>query len=276
MKQVLVLGRGYFGTKLAKAYKTTAIAAHIENMSGVIKLLKAHKPQIIINCTGFTGSPNVDDCENNLEKTLIANTFVPILLAEFCVRLNIKLVHISTGCLYEPHDFLPIGETLPPDFFALYYSRTKIYSESALVTLSQKFPILILRPRIPLDVIPHPKNILTKILKFEQVINCANSVTYMPDFIKAVQHLIAKDARGLYNVVNSGGLKYTTLLKEFAKHSPIAMKKVFCYTTLPTPRTNLILSTAKLKATGFEVRPIDEVLAECVKEYLKNSSQKGK
>lgn len=268
MKTPLILGKGYFGKKIAEVYKTTALNYTIYDYSDVAELLKKHKPETIINCIGFTGSPNVDDCENHIDKTLTSNTFVPILLAEACIRRKIKLVHISSGCIYSTRGFWPILEDAAPDFFDLFYSRTKIYSEAALLNLTRQHNILIVRPRIPLDTIPHPKNILTKLLKFKRVINCPNSVTYMPDFTKAVQHLIKIDAKGLFNVVNAGEMFYSELLDVYRQHNPAFLYQFMDYKELPTPRTNLLLSTSKLCATGFNVRQIRSVLHECVERYL--------
>ena len=91
--------------------------------------------------TGITGQGNVDGCELEKDMTLFANTYMPIILAEVALRNNMKLVHISSGCIYH-YD----------------YARDKPLRE-----------------------------------------------TQIPDFIKALKHLIRVDARGIYNVVNKGG-----------------------------------------------------------------------
>ena len=39
----------------------------------------------------------------------------------------------------------------------------------------------------------------------------------MPDFAKAVKHLINVEAKGIYNVVNKGGLRYPELLDVYKK-----------------------------------------------------------
>lgn len=270
-KEILVLGKGFIGIRISQELNCNITAEHIYSFSDAEKLYSKFNSKIIINCIGTTGKNNVDDCEKDIEKTLIANTFVPIILGELAVRRNIKLVHISSGCIYyfdyEKQDF--IKEEDIPDYFELFYSRTKIYSERALETLSKKFNILILRIRIPLDIYPHPKNILTKLIRYKKVINIPNSITYLPDFISALKHLLKKDSRGIFNVVNKGGLRYPELLNIYKKYVPDYKYNIIDFKDLNLTRTNLILSTAKLEKTGFRVRDIHEVLEECVQGYIK-------
>jgi len=134
--------------------------------------------------------------------------------------------------------------------------------------LSKKYNILITRIRVPLDNRPHPKNILTKLIKYKSIIDVPNSVTYIPDFIRALQHLIQIDAKGIYNVVNKGGLRYPDLMKIYSTYNPDFRFTVIKLEDLNLIRTNLILSTKKLESTHFKVRPIKDILEECVKNYL--------
>jgi 3,5-epimerase/4-reductase len=201
----------------------------------------------------------------------MANVFVPIILGEVALRNNIKLVHISSGCIYN-FDHLkdePIDEKRKPDFFELFYSRTKIYSERVLGDLAKKYGILIVRPRIPLDDRPHPRNLLTKLINYKRVIDLPNSVTYIPDFIRALKYLIEIDAKGIYNIVNKGALSFSDLMESYKKCKPDFQYEVINFKNLNLVRTNLILSTAKLERAGFKVRDIKEVIEECVEKYVR-------
>lgn len=256
---------------MQEAFKCNFSKKRIHSLKDAQDEIKKYRPRILINCIGHTGKTNIDDCELNKDKTLFANTFVPIILAEAALRNGIKLIDISSGCIYH-FDYSqdrPIREEKIPDFFDLYYSRTKIYAERALEVLCHRFNILIVRIRIPLDSRPHPRNILTKLINYKRAIDTPNSITYIPDFIKALDHLIKIDARGVYNVVNRGALRYPRLLDTYKKYIPDFRYKTIDYQMLHTIRTNLILSTKKLENTGFKPRGIHEVLEECVKDYLK-------
>lgn len=267
--KILILGKGFIGNRLAEEFDCVISDRKIYSFRDAEEEINKIKPEIIINCIGYTGR-NVDDCEKDLDNTLMANTFVPVILAEVAIRNNIRLVHISSGCIYH-FDYsrdVPITEDKIPDYFELFYSRTKIYTDRALEVLTQKYPILFARIRIPLDNRPHPKNILTKLINYKKTIDIPNSVTYIPDFIKAIKYLIEINATGIYNVVNKGALSYPELLKVYKRYAPDFEYEVIDYKKLNLVRTNLILSTEKLERTGFKIRDIHEVLEECVKEYL--------
>lgn len=270
-KQILILGKGFIGKRLQGEFKCRIADDFIGTLSDAERLVKKYKPKIIINCIGITGKRNVDDCEQELDATLLANSFVPVILAEVALRHNIKLVHISSGCIYH-YDYKkdrPITEAKTPDFFDLFYSRTKIYSEAALNILSSKYPILIVRIRIPLDDRPGPKNTLDKIIRYKKIIDIENSVTYIPSLVKAVKHLIRINAKGIYNVVNEGGLNYARLLDVYKKYFPGYEYEVVPFNKLHLVRTNLLMSCDKLKKSGFNMRGINSVLEECVKNYIK-------
>ena len=244
---------------------------HIYSYREAEKEIKRFKPDILINCIGVTGRRSVDDCELEKDKVLLANSYLPLILAEVALRNKIRLVHISSGCVFH-YDYKkdrPITEEKTPDFLELFYSRSKIYSEQALRILANKYPVLILRIRIPLDNRPHPKNLLSKLIKYGKVIDLPNSVTYLPDFTRALKHLIRINAKGIYNVVNKGGLFYPDLMKVYKKYVPGFNYKIIPFSKLNLVRTNLILSTRKLEKSGFRARPIREILEECVRDYVK-------
>lgn len=269
--KILICGKGFMGERLARTLGAEVNGAMIRSFADADRIVAAVGPKVLINAIGSTGARNVDDCEQDPDATLTANVFVPIWLAESALRRGIKFVHISSGCIFH-YDYKknrPITEEKVPDFFDLFYSRTKIYSERALEPLCRARNILIVRLRIPLDDRPHPKNVLDKLLRYGKVIDVPNSVTYIPDFLKAVKHLLRVNARGLYNVVNKGGMRYPELLEVYRRYRPDFRYTVISLKKLGLIRTNLVLSTKKLEATGFHVRPIKEVYDECVKNYLK-------
>lgn len=267
-ERILILGKGFIGTRLQEELSCEISDKQIYSYSDAEGEIKKFNPKVIINAIGHIGT-NVDECEKDLDKTLSANTLIPIMLAEVAIRNNIKLIHISSGCIYH-YDYSkdnPIDEDKLPDFFGLFYSRTKIFSDQALLTLSKKYPILIARIRVPLDNRPHPRNILTKLINYKKVIDIPNSITYIPDFIKALKYLIKINAAGIYNIVNKGGLRYPELMDAYKRYLPDFQYDVIDLGKLNLVRTNLVLSTEKLEKTGFKVRDIHGLLEECVKEY---------
>ncbi|MBN2483443.1 MAG: sugar nucleotide-binding protein [Candidatus Omnitrophica bacterium] len=275
-RKVLILGKGFIGTRICQELQCDIDEEMISRYEDAEKLVKKHNPKILINCIGFTGTKNVDGCEEKKNQTLLANVFIPIMLAEVALRHDIKFVHISSGCIYH-YDFErdePIPEIKPPDFFDLFYSRSKMYCEGSLGMIEEKYRMLALRLRIPLDDRPHPRNLLTKLISFGRVIDIPNSISYIPDFIEMLRHLIEKDAFGIYNTVNKGALRYPELLDVYKKYRPDFDYSVIPIKDLNLVRTNLVLSTEKLEKSGFHVRDINEILEECVGTYLESEVAK--
>lgn len=270
-QKILILGKGFIGAKIRAELGGEISDKMIFSFKDAEAEIKRYNPKILINCAGITGKNNVDDCELVKDESLIANSFVPIILGEVALRRGIRFVHISSGCIYH-FDYAkdrPIVEEKIPDFFGLFYSRTKIYSEQALNILASQYPFLIVRIRIPLDNQPNPKNLIDKLIKYKKVIDVENSVTYIPDFLKALKHLLKVKATGIYNVVNKGGLRYPRLMDEYKKYVPDFKYETIGLKKLNLTRTNLILSTKKLEKTGFKVKNIEEVLEECMRNYVK-------
>jgi len=272
--RILILGAGFIGSRLQEVLQCKISSRRISTVKDAEDEIERERPEILINCIGDTGMNNVDDCENDRDGALLANTCIPIMLAEASLRFGIRLIHISSGCIYHfEYGRPPIAEEERPDFFDLFYSRSKIYAERALEPLTERYDILIPRIRIPLDDLPHPRNLLTKLISYRRVIDIPNSITYIPDFIQALQHLIGINARGIYNVVNAGALRYPELMDIYRKHIPEYQYETIDYSQLRLTRTNLLLSTEKLEKTGFATRDIHDILEGCVQAYLKNGDR---
>lgn len=269
---MIVFGNGFIGRRIAQSLGCDQSLTHGLTVEKAISEIEQAHASVVINAVASTGTTNCDECEDDKAASLEANVLVPIILAEACYRTGRKLVHISSGCIYK-FDYTydqPLSESRTPDFFDLFYSRTKIYAEYAL----RPFPnILTIRLRTPLDDRPHRRNLLTKLLGFSRVIDMPNSVTYLPDMLEALQHLIGIDARGVYNLVCSGALCYPELLRVYERVSGSKLEYTIIRPEyLNLIRTNLLLSTDKLSSTGFKVRDIRDVLSECVEEYIRRSN----
>lgn len=248
--EILILGKGFIGERLQEALGYNISDRKIYSFTDAESEINKYNPKIVINCIGYNGEKNsVDGCEFDKDKTLFANTCVPIILGEVCLRKKIKLVHISTGYVH---------------FLDLFYSRSKLYAERMLKSLCAEMNVLILRLQLPLDNRPHPKNLLTKLIKYKKVIDIPVSVSYLPDFIKALKYLIDTNAYGIYNLVNKGELKYSELLDTYKKYVPDFDYEI---KDLKLNKPNIVLSTKKLERSGFKIRHIKETLEECVQNY---------
>lgn len=272
----LIFGYGYMAHKfLHKLGEENAVIdkADIGNISQVREAFEKHEPDVIINCAGKTGKPNIDWCEDHKEDTLYSNVTGPLVLLKVAIENDVRMVHLGSGCVYQGGVEKEYKETDIPDskFIPSYYSRTKAWSEEML----SYFPVLQVRLRMPLDGEPNPRNLIWKISHYEKVIDVPNSVSVIPDFIDATVQLIEKGSVGIYNVVNPGFLKHSEILDLYKE----IVDPEFTYETFSLEeldkitkagRSNCILATDKLEDEGIKLTPIKDRIRSVMEEYAKN------
>lgn len=269
-ERILVFGNGWLGNKLADALGGAIIKVDIANRESVMKVLDGYHPDVVINAAGKTGRPNVDGCESDPAGTLLSNVAGPIILAEECMSRGIFMAHLGSGCVYNDSES-GYTEESPPNFFGSIYSRSKALSEKALSEL----PILQVRLRMPFDGEPGPRNLITKIAGYKKVISVPNSLTYVPDFVRAVRELLEKKKTGIWNVVNPGQITHAQILELYREIvDPSHTFEQFSVEELAkitkAGRSNCVLSNAKLEAEGIKMTEIGAAIIEALSRYKEN------
>lgn len=265
---ILLFGSsGYLGEHFLKAYPGALTPKiDIANRSAVIKVLDQEKPDIIINCAGKTGRPNVDWCETHKRETLRANVTGPLILLEECLARGMYLVHMSSGCIYSgDNGGGGFREDDPPNFTGSFYSRTKGWSDQIM----QDFPVLNLRLRMPFDGSRSERSLIMKLVKYKKVLDQENSLTYLPDFLDVAKKLIEKRKTGTYNIVNDGAIspyRIMELYREIVDPAQTFEKLTVgaLGTVVKAGRSNCILSTAKLRGEGMTLRSVESAVREAL------------
>jgi 3,5-epimerase/4-reductase len=265
--KIIILGStGYLGEQFRKLYPDAVCPkVDIADRNSISALLDAEKPDIVINAAGKTGRPNIDWCEDHKEETFHANLIGPLILNEECAKRGIYWVQLSSGCIYTG-DKAGAGftEEDEPNFFGSFYSRTKIWSEQML----KEFPnVLILRLRMPFDDTINDRSLIMKLKKYARLNDHANSITYLPDFLKAAAILIDRRKTGIYNVVNAGAISAYDIIESYKKiidptHTAERLKDEDAPSATKVPRSNCILSIDKLAREGIVMRPVQEAVEE--------------
>ncbi len=272
--KMLIFGQGYIAHKFKDFFGADAeiSTVRIEDYSVVKAELELKKLDVVVNCAGKTGRPNVDWCEDHKMETVFGNVTAPMILARACEELGLYMVHIGSGCVYEGYnEGKGWGEDDAPNFAGSFYSRTKAWSE----TMLKEFPILQLRLRMPFDSIPSERNFITKIVKYDKVISIPNSISVLEDFLVAAKTLIEKKAIGVFNVTNPGVITHQEILdiyKElvdpnynYTLFSVEEMEKI-----TKAKRSNCGLSVQKLESQGIHLRPVAEAVRASLVEYRKH------
>ena len=268
----LIFGNGYLGNKFNKGLKNSIIdLAKINDEQAVKKSIEKYNPEVVINCAGRAGSPNIDWCENHKLETLDSNLRGPLTLLKVCREMNQYWVQLGSGCIYQgDNNGNGWSEDDLPNFIGSYYSKTK----ATLNNILADFPVLQLRLRMPIDNQPGPRNLINKITNYKKVISIPNSVTVVDDLIIAMKTLIDKKAIGIYNIVNPGAITHEEILNQYKKIvDPAHTYEIISLEELAkiakAPRSNCILSTKKLEAEGIYLPPIHERIIEVLQEYKK-------
>lgn len=268
--------RGYIGMQVQRKFPG-AIPSNVDiaDPAAVAEELDHVKPDIVINCVGKTGTPNVDWCEDHKEETFRSNVTGPIVLMEECRKRGVYWVHIGSGCIFSgDNGGKGFSEDDQPNFQGSFYSRTKQWTDAMLQEfigpVDGKGGILILRIRMPFGPEPGPKNLLTKIAKFTKVNDIQNSITYLPDFLDATDQLMRKQATGIFHAVNPGPVSLYNVACLFAdaehRARPERLTETQAAAMTKAPRSNCVLSTKKIEAAGIRLPTAMERMQELAKQ----------
>ena len=276
------------------------INERINNFDDIFYYLDYHKPDVLVNCIGKTGRPNVDWCESHKEETAFANIAVPVMLAEKCKIHDIHLIQIGSGCIYfgesshkNMHLTEKYGNTIKPEdpnyFYGAFeladagwketdfanpqsfYSKTKYACDLALGEMDH---VTTLRIRMPISSKNTPRNFINKIRGYKQVIDIPNSVTFMGDLASCIDWVARNGKTGIYHVTNPEPVTAARVMREYQKYVPEHNFEVITEEQLDkltvAKRSNCIINSDKLKNAGFQMTPSEEALKICMAEYVKN------
>lgn len=266
----LIFGAGWIGRGFEQRIADSVLTpADITDAAAIAEALNRHQPAFVLNCAGKTGHPNIDACEAHPGPTYASNVAGPILLARACHERGIHLTHLSSGCIYEgDHGGRGFSEEDPPNFAGSLYSRSKAAGEAAL----REFGALQLRLRMPLASEPHPRNLLTKLLGFSEVVRAANSITILDDFWAPALELIGRREQGVFNMVNEGVEYHDEILALWCQQGgeprrvQVITPEALRLRTI-ADRSNCLLSTAKARAAGVGLPHLSESLPRVLRAY---------
>ena len=289
-KIVLFGGSGYVGSAFQRLLRRRGIPyvapsrkeVNLLEPGSLARFLGENKPSFLINAAGYTGRPNVDACEDHRTECLLGNAVLPGVLAGVCAELEIPWGHVSSGCLYTgDRGPGPRGERLgfreedPPNFCfrtnnSSFYSGTKALGEEILADAGGCY---LWRLRIPFNEVDSPKNYLTKLLRYERLLDARNSLSQLDEFARAAFECWERRVPfGIYNVVNPGSVTTREVI-ELLERSPfggrlIESGKRFAFfpgeeafrKVARAPRSNCVLDSSKLQGVGIHLEEVHEAV----------------
>ena len=251
------------------------------NEATLTAALQADRPEFLINAAGYTGKPNVDACEDDKAECLFGNAVLPGRIAAACQAAGVPWGHVSSGCIFTGArpDGTGFTEDDTPNFSfrtnnCSFYSGTKALGEETLQGTSD---VYLWRLRIPFDHRESPRNYLTKMMRYSRLLEAANSISQLQEFVAATFACWEKRIPfGTYNVTNPGHVTTREVIAAI-KASGVCDKdfsffdseEEFMRIAARTPRSNCVMSSAKLAAAGIAMTEVHEALARDLSKWVK-------
>jgi len=252
------------------------------NPALLTEALRRDRPKFLINAAGYTGKPNVDACELHKTECLMGNGVLPGVIAQACEAADVPWGHVSSGCIYTGSrpDGSGFTELDPPNFTfrqnnCSFYSGTKALGEEVL---AGKPNLYVWRLRIPFDHIESPRNYLTKLIRYQRLLEATNSISQLHEFVASTFACWEKRVPfGLYNVTNPGQVT-TREVVDLIRQSDVCTKTFeffkdeadFMHTAAKTPRSNCTMSSAKLASVGIVMTEVRESINQALRNWQKS------
>lgn len=180
------------------------------DVDAVRLILRAYRPDLVINAAGYSGR-NVDECDRPEIKDECHRSHValPRILAHLTKDLDQRLIHVSTGCIYDGQ--YPFAESDRPNFTNNYYQSCKLSAERAILDAGGK--AWIFRIRMPFSWHKHHRNLLTKLATHDKILDGNNSITFVDEFCMRSIQLVDKAAPGIYHAAYQNPVRTMDIVK---------------------------------------------------------------
>jgi dTDP-4-dehydrorhamnose reductase len=284
---ILLGGSGYVGQAYQAMLKNKGLEyislsrseLDYSDSEALFAFLDKERPAFLVNCAGYTGKPNVDACESDKANCLFGNAVLPARIADACQRANIPWGHVSSGCIYTGSrpDGSGFTEADAPNFTfrqnnCSFYSGTKALGEEVLAPYDN---VYIWRLRIPYNHIDGPRNYITKLLRYDNLLEATNSISHLDEFVAATFACWEKRIPfGTYNVTNPGQVT-TQEMVALIKAAGVSGKDFkffeneadFMQKAAIAPRSNCTMDSSKLARAGIQMTPVAECVQRCLGEW---------
>lgn len=275
---VVLGGNGYIGSRIVQSLETHRISVRNlgrsdcnyydpDSLSDAIGGAK-----FLVNAAGYTGRPNVDACEQHKAECLLANAVLPGIVRDACDRVGLPWIHVSSGCIYTGTSPTQSGfrEIDSPNFCfrtnnCSFYSGSKALGEELVRDAKDCY---VLRLRIPFERRDNSRNYISKLLRYDRLLNARNSLTFLDEFVSACVHCYReRPIPGTYNITNTGSVTTREVVELL--HATRVTDKTFDFfeseeefmqVAAKTPRSNCALDNRKALDAGFSLSNVGTAL----------------
>jgi len=197
------------------------------DLKEVIRTIDDCKPDMVINCAGYT---DVDKCETDIDNAYKVNSIGSKNLAITSNKHNIPLLYIGSDYIFDGEANKPYieGDIVNP---LNVYGKSKLFGEENIKNLTNKFFII----RTQWLYGKHGENFVETMLSLAKkngVLNVVNdqfgSPTYTKDLANVICEIIKTSSYGTYHVTNSGICSWYEFAKCIMKTAKIEIEVKPC------------------------------------------------
>ena len=254
--KVLVLGKGFLGKQFEKNGYIVWGRDKFDWSENF------HQDEMMFSDYDFIvntiGCSNTRWCENpdNWDALERTNSMLPGWLSKCSQELGYKLVHISSGCVYDQNN-----EPQTEDGFLASHCRYVVSKLSGEFNCNPERD-LILRPRLFFGESEDKNNLLCKLSRFDKFLTEMNSYTSVQTIVEATEALLKGNASGIFNVAQEGYSNLHEIAKWIGKENPPKMSGSQLRDQEGLYLVNNILDISKLKEY-YQPRTIQEEIMSC-------------
>lgn len=199
----------------------------------VDKVLRAIRPDVVINCAAYT---KVDEAEDEKEKAFLVNRTGVQNLAEYCSESGCKLVHYSTDYVFPgdredeqkyPDGYPEMGVKRPVNVYGASKREGEIVLENSAVDY-----LLI---RVSWLCGPGGNNFVNAMLRLAEerpvlsvVDDQKGSPSFTFDVVEKTETLLEAGKKGIYHISSTGPVSWADFAEEIFRQSGLTtpVKKI--------------------------------------------------
>lgn len=199
----MIIGNGWLANRMLEVFPSALI---VNDYTTVARNIAGY--DVLINCAAKT---NIDICEKDKITAFMSNVQLAGDLADLCYKTGKRYVFISSACIFESRtDIEDVKDEYSYPNPGCFYSLTKWMAEEMVLALNPFS--LIVRVRLPLSEIPHPRNTINKILKYPYLNDSQETVTVVEDMLPVFKELVEdKTKQGVFHLLNAGTISPTEI-----------------------------------------------------------------
>jgi dTDP-4-dehydrorhamnose reductase len=223
MKVLIFGGTGLLGSDIVEVCREEheiisagSADADITDFQAVYDYVKAHRPEVVINCAAMT---NVDKCENEPDLAFKINAIGAKNIAIACRDMDARLIHISTDYVFDGKKEEAYTEFDPVNPISVY-GESKLAGERFVQMATTKFMIMRTswvfgtKRRHFIDYVIESINNSDEVIAVKDMVS---SPTFSYDLAKTIKRMIPMNQVGIFHASNKGYCSRVQMVEEIMK-----------------------------------------------------------